>query len=567
MSLTQCALSTHGVELFIGFRVVSCVIRKRLESKTMSRKRREFSSQPNRAFLNVQDLSIKSPAGKPIVSKLSFGLGPGSKLAIIGAEGTGKSSLVRSLVGEPLEGFEVSGTIDRGNVGFLAQTFPTKHLRDTVLTYLEGGVSTGFSEADIWENLSGLSKALVEVGLSNNVLDRRIEQLSGGEQVRVQLARLLYEERDVLVLDEPTNYLDLWTVSWLEDFLVEFSGALCFVSHDELVLAKVANAICHLQYVSYKDEAKHSFVRAGYEEFLKLRDDEIANVREAAEDQQRRLREVSARLTELRNKSRHRTARSRSQDSRTKNRARKGQANAESQLARLARRVESEERLELPSEETVIKYSFGTENATTASKQILSVEIGELRAGERTLGENLTLRVNSGEKICIVGRNGCGKTTFLREVFNAATEIPALAAHLVPQFADQLFDDSKKTVIELLGEYSESLSFTRTLLARMLFEDHEVEGRLDALSGGQKVKVALLTATLRQSRLLLLDEPTTNLSPLSLPVLRRALRDFPGAVIVVSHDRMLIDEVADRVLLLDPQSGLVEVQKEEVTSI
>ena len=517
--------------------------------------------RPGGDFLAVESLTIHSPAGRPIVQDLTFGVGPGARLAIIGVEGVGKTSLVKCLAGEPMDGFAVSGTVARSDVGYLPQTLPREWLPVSVRNYLASRSAKQVSPLSGWEDYGEIVSALLQVGLTESVAERPLHSLSGGEQVRAQFAKLLFERRQVLVLDEPTNYLDLWTIEWLQQFLVTLPGPICFVSHDELLLSSVANRICYLQYVAFRNEVRHEHYQATYEEFLQIRQDRIDREHQSVTAQAARLKRLARRLSELRTKAESRAARAKPQDAAESMRMRRGHANAVQRIGQLAGRMEKEVRLQDPVEDMEIKVDFPSSSSVPNAKVVLNLDIPQLFAGDKLLAEHVAFSIVGPEKLVIVGRNGSGKSTLLRKLAVQLEHVVGITAHLVPQRADELFPNDTELALTYLKRFTENLTFVRTLMARMQFEDSEVESRISELSGGQRVKLALLGAILNGANVLLLDEPTTNLSPLSLPELRAAMRAFPGALVVVSHDRLLIDEVADRVLLLDG-GRLMEIRKD-----
>ncbi len=488
-----------------------------------------------------------------LIEGLSFTLSPGDRAAVIGEEGNGKSTLLRLLYDpasvEPYA--EWSGEIvDQGlRKGFLAQELSPDELALPVWAFCQG--VPAFEGADP----KPLDRAARQVGLDAGLFwdDRPMSTLSGGERVKLRLALLLLDEPDVLLLDEPSNDLDVATLEWLEGFLLGCKVPVLYISHDEPLLEHTANVIIHLERLRRRTAPRCTVARTGYVQYVEQRAAGFARQEQVARKERAEYGTKMAKYRQIRDKMDHALATATRQD--PKNAAlMKAKMHAVQSMGRRFER-EREDMTALPEWEEAILTAFdGAKSALPAGKTVLRLDLPELAAGGRTLSRSVRLWVDGPEHLGIVGANGAGKSTLLKLAAEMLLSREDIRAAYMPQNYNELLLEDK-TPVELLAPsgHKDDITRARTLLGSMKYKAEEMEHPAAALSGGQRAKLLFLSMVLNGANVLVLDEPTRNFSPLSAPVIRQVLAQFPGAIISVSHDRLYLEQVCTRVLELGPE--------------
>ena len=493
-----------------------------------------------------------------LVEDLSFSLLPGDRAALIGEEGNGKSTLLRLLADPAL----VSGYADwtgqlpspRLRRGDLAQELSQEELALPVDDFCCRWA--GFSAADP----RSLSRAGRQTGLPLDLFydGRPMATLSGGERVKLRLALLLLEEPDILLLDEPSNDLDLATLRWLESFLLSLSVPVLFVSHDEGLLEHTANLIIHLERLRRRTRPRSVLIRSGYRDYVARRSADFDRQSQQARKEERQYQQKMDRYRQIRSKVEHQQATISRQDPHGGQLLKKKMHAVESMGRRFER--EREQMTQMPEwEEAIVTFFDPHRSAIPAGKEVLRLELPRLEVGNRLLARNLSLHVIGPERIGVIGPNGVGKSTLLKEIAQHLLPRQDLRCAYMPQdYGDSLA--AQRSPVEILAPsgHREEVTRARTLLGAMKYKAEEMEHPASGLSGGQRAKLLFLSMVLAGSNVLLLDEPTRNFSPLSAPVIRRVLADFPGTIISVSHDRVYLRQVCTRLLELTPE-GLREV--------
>ncbi len=509
-------------------------------------------------MLQVKNLTITHKKDlTTLVEGLSFTLAPGDRAALIGEEGNGKSTVLKLLYRPELVESYVEWTgeiVDRGlRKGWLAQELSPGELALTVWEFCRR--VPAFEEADP----KALDRAARQVGLSSELFwdSRSVSTLSGGERVKLRLALLLLDGPDVLLLDEPSNDLDLTTLEWLERFLLSCQVPVLYISHDETLLEHTANAVIHLERLRRRTVSRCTTAKMGYAQYVGERSagferqEQLARKERAEYDAKmdtfRRIHDsVEHQLTTV------------SRQNPGKGRLLKKKMHTVLSMGRRFER-EKENMTALPEWEEAILAAFDQEmSAFPAGKTVLRLDLPELTAGDRTLARNVRLWVDGPEKIGVTGPNGAGKSTLLKLIADQLLARTDLRAAYMPQdYGDLLLGD--RTPVEVLAPSGrrEDVTRARTLLGNMKYKAEEMEHPAAGLSGGQRAKLLFLSMVLNGANVLVLDEPTRNFSPLSAPVIRRVLADFPGVIISVSHDRLYLEQVCTRVLKLGPE-GLRE---------
>lgn len=495
-------------------------------------------------MIQITGLSMHlSHNGRPLLEDFSFVLNEGDKAAIIGEEGNGKSSLMK-LIYDPslVEGYlEYTGRIDtRGaRLGYLWQEIPEPEKALSVYEYLSrsGGIECLES--------GGAPIEALQLGLSQEDLysDRQVSTLSGGEKVRLQLVRILLSRPDILLLDEPTNDIDIETLQWMEQFINSCRMPVLYISHDETLIENTANLIIHLELVRKKTVCRHTVARLGYREYIQSRQrvldhqEQVARKeREEYQDQMERWRKIYEKVE----RSQENISRADPHGGKMLKRKMKSVKSHEKRFQR-----EKEEMTQLPDVEEAIMAAFPPV-FQPAGKRVLELAIPQLRIQERLLAEDISLTVYGGAHIGIYGKNGAGKTTLLKKIAEELARRSDLKTAYMPQnYADLL--NLELTPVEYLAPSGkkEEVTKARTFLGSMKYTGEEMAQKASQLSGGQKAKLLFLKMILDGCDVLVLDEPTRNFSPLSNPVIRKALKSFGGAIISVSHDRKYLKEVCD----------------------
>ncbi|MBD7968185.1 ABC-F family ATP-binding cassette domain-containing protein [Paenibacillus gallinarum] len=494
------------------------------------------------SLLTVENVSHNF-GDRTLFKNVSFRLLAGERVGIVGANGVGKSTLMNILTGKLLKD---SGKVEwtpKVRYGYLDQhtkLTPGKTIRDVLkdaflpLLELEKEmleITERMSDAspeeleqlleemgEIQEQLEIGDFYLIDVkveemanglGLSAIGLDRDVSALSGGQRTKVLLAKLLLEKPNVLLLDEPTNYLDVEHIEWLTRYLNDYPYAFMLISHDTEFMNKVVNVIYHLEF------AKLTRYTANYEKFLDMADMNKNQHIDAYEKQQEFIKKQEDFIQ--RNKARYSTS------GRAKSR--------EKQLDRL-------ERIDRPEE--AAKPIFGFKEARASGKTVfegIDFEIGY----DRPLLPKMTMTIERGEKIAIVGCNGVGKSTLLKTILG---KIPAysgktyLGDFLFPSYFEQEVRPEKITPIDdVWNEFSHlNQHEVRAHLARCGLKNEHITRPLNMLSGGEQAKVRLCKLMMRETNWILFDEPTNHLDVVAKEELKRALKEFKGTVILVSHE-------------------------------
>lgn len=480
-----------------------------------------------------------------MIKNLNFTLNKGDKLAIIGEEGNGKSTLLMALLGIcPYA--KMTGTIQtKGNrIGYLKQTIEEEILEKTGYEYV--------FEDDFYRG-NAFYKKMDLLKFKEDRLTEKIKNLSGGEKVKIRLLKLLLEENDLLFLDEPTNDLDIETLEWLETFIQNTNIPILYVSHDETLLSRTANKILHLEQRKKKTESHYTLLKIDYDTYVNQRQRALEKQTQVAKFEKREFQKKQEKLNQVMQKVEYQQNTISRKDPHGARLLKKKMHALKSQ----EKKLENFDGIEVPDVEEGISFAFETVEIPK-NKKILDLKIPELKVQDNVLAINIELEVFGNVHLCIIGPNGIGKTTLMKEIRETLKERKDLHVGYMPQNYEDLFNE-EETVLHFLvpSSIKEDLTKARAYLGNMKFTRDEMNGKIKDLSNGSKTKLILTKFVLERCDVLLLDEPTRNVSPLSNPVIRQALKEFNGTILSISHDRKYIDEVIDCLYLLT-EEGLVK---------
>ena len=512
------------------------------------------------AMITLSDLTMRF-GGQLLYEGVNWQLNPGGHYGLVGANGSGKSTLIRLMTGElsPDAGSVARPAALRlGTLGQDQFRFDEMRLLDVVLMGRpqlwaaleeqrrllgEGGeaisAEAGERLADLELTIAGLdgyeaepqaAALLAGLGIEHARHDRPMRELSGGFRLRVLLGQTLFGQPDLLLLDEPTNHLDIASIQWLEGYLREFPGAFVVVSHDRHFLNAVCDTIADLDYSELRlyTGDYDAFERAK-ELAVTQKEAEIARTESRIEEMQQFIDRFRAKATKARQAS-----------------ARKKQV----------------EKMEVPeirrSSRRTPGFEFG--QVRPSGRTPLRVSSLTRRYGEQTVLRDISFELQRGDRLAVVGPNGAGKSTLIK-IISGIIEADEGSAEL--GYEAQLGYFAQDVDAELRGAQSalawlgsatgESDHGTlRAVLGRMLFSGDDVHKRIGSLSGGESARLLLAALMLRRPNLLVLDEPTNHLDLEGRAALMRALRDYPGTLVFVSHDRHFVSGVGTRVLVLRP---------------
>ena len=489
----------------------------------------------------------------PLMEELSFTVQPGERIALIGEEGNGKSTLLRAIAGDSsIDAYaQVTGQIlPGGRVGLLPQELPAQDRDKTAYEY--------FAEEERFFDRTPreLGALAAQLQLSADIFysDQTMRSFSGGERVKLQLARLLLLEPELLLLDEPSNDLDMETVRDLEAFLCSCPQAVLFISHDEMLLRRAATGVLLLERLHRRQTVRASLSRQGYDDFVRQRADLFAHQAQVARKEREEHDKKLRRYEQIRSRVEHAQDAVSRRDPGTARLLKKKMHTVLSMGRRFER--EAAEMTALPEQEEAIFARLDCD-ALPPGKVVLDLKLPELRAGDRLLCRDVRLCVRAGEKVVITGRNGVGKSTLLRAARDALYGRADLRVFYMSQDPCDLLDMDRTPIEQLTrdGGKEESVRIG-VALGSMKFTAEEMRHPCRGLSGGQRAKLMFLCMAMSGANVLLLDEPTRNLSPLSAPVVRALFADYPGCILAVSHDACFVREVATRAVSLTP-SGMV----------
>jgi ATP-binding cassette subfamily F protein 3 len=498
-------------------------------------------------MITINSITVRL-GGAPILQDATAAILPGAKLGLIGRNGAGKSTLMKALIGQ----IELdAGSIEmprRTRLGYIAQEAPsgTRTPFETVLaadterndllaeseTCIDhdrlGEVHERLLAIDAYSAPSRAARILIGLGFSEEMQGQPLDSFSGGWKMRVALAALLFSAPDVLLLDEPSNHLDLEATLWLENFLKTYPGTLIVISHERDLHNNVVDTILHLQ------GGRLTVYSGGYDDFERQRAERAAHLAaaKASQDAQR------ARLQDYvdRNSARASTAKQ-----------------AQSRVKMLSKMQPIVALIDDPS------LSFDFPNPAQLKPPLITLDLAAVGYADTPVLRRLNLRIEPDDRIALLGRNGNGKTTLARLLaaqlapMEGAIKAPAKmqVGYFTQYQVEELASDATPLEHMTRAMDGKSPAAVRAQLGRFGFAGHKATTQVAKLSGGERARLALALITREAPHLLILDEPTNHLDVDAREALVQALNDYEGAVILISHDRHMVELTADRLVLVD----------------
>ena len=509
--------------------------------------------------LQVQELTLAF-GEREILKDISFTMNGNTRAALSGANGSGKSTMLKALTGIiPSDSRKLSVTKD-SRISYLPQSdivLPEKSIYETAeegydrfqsildeITFYEEKTQQGGDQAisaaeklselhetlldsGYWDRRARIETILLGLGFSQKDFKRQCREFSGGYQMRVALARVLVENPDFLLLDEPTNYLDIEAMTWLEDYLKAFNGGLMVVSHDQEFLDTLVTEVYELF------NGRLTRYVGNYTKYTETREKEIEALEKAAKRQQEEMEKTEEFIERFRYK-----------------------ATKAKQVQSRIKMMEKTEIIEIPGHLKKLHFSFPP--CPHSGNDVMVVENLSKSYGDTSIYSNFSFLVEKGERLAITGRNGAGKSTLLRILAGVDTEFSGIVKDGAGVKKGYFAQDTENTLNpdNDLVEELETVAVTkdqprlRSMLGSFLFSDDDVFKKVKVLSGGEKSRLALLKILLHPSNLLLLDEPTNHLDINAKEMLLKAIKEYEGTVIFVSHDKHFIKNLATKILYI-----------------
>ncbi len=516
------------------------------------------------SILTVTNLE-KSYGTDLLFQEINFSVAAGQKMGLVGRNGCGKTTLLRILLGQELPDTGKAALAAGHSLGYLRQEAPV-HPEHTILEEAQSvflGVRALEAEVQKWEEAmssaatdetletamesyshareafeaaggyrieADIPLVLEKLGFTAADFGKRVGSCSGGEQTRLALAKIVLARPDLLILDEPTNHLDIAATEWLEGFLKSYEGAILLVSHDRYFLDAVADTIGDLE------NQRLTVFKGNYSHFRRQKDERLARQQDMYDQQQAEIARLEAVIK--------------------KN---MGGDSVQSKLrARMETRIERMDKVDrVYTDNRNVRALFDADSAGRIGRDVLRAEALTKTFGERTLFDDLNFLIERGERVGLVGPNGAGKTTLVKLILGMEQPTRGsvgLGHNARVAYFSQHAADGLRPDLSVLDSILDAADMTETearnYLARFLFTGDDVFKGVGMLSGGEKNKLALARMILEPCNLLILDEPTNHLDIASCEVLTEMLARYEGTLLLISHDRYLLNATTTKTLAL-----------------
>ncbi len=521
-------------------------------------------------LITLQNIN-KSFLDKSILKDVSLTVNEKDRIGLLGINGVGKTTLLNIISGaleydegtlatkpnlrigylKQNEALNTSNTLREEIQNALKLAFDTRKQLEEISKKMSVASGDEYTELSTeYERLTNIYNAcdgynaevrintvLNGMGFGDFNLDGSVSVLSGGEKTRFALAKILVENPDLLILDEPTNHLDFSMLNWLENYLESYKGAVIIVSHDRYFLNAVASDICEIEnseLVRYK---------GGYSSFLKQKEERIKTLTKEYEKQQKEIEDL--------------------RDYVRKNLAKSSSINSVGSRVKALEKMELQAKPNPKVKDLHIAFPFDIEpHKTILECKNLKISVGN-GIDKRTLFENFNLIVERGEKVAFVGKNGVGKSSLLKAILKKMTYegVVRWGGNVKISYFDQELSslDLNMTVLEAVHrKFPTKTEYEiRSMLGRFLIEDEDVFKRIREMSGANRAKVVLCLIAFERSNVLVLDEPTNHLDYKAKEALDTALTNYEGTIIMVSHDRYLLNSVPTKIIEMKPQEIVI----------
>jgi macrolide transport system ATP-binding/permease protein len=511
-------------------------------------------------FMNKNKLSIIKVTGleknfhlRKILDNISFDIKNGERIGLVGYNGTGKTTLANILTGKltPDKGFvEKSPEL---KIGYLTQSIDYEgsefqHPLSPQGEILQHSSELGLKKVYEWE-------------------EERLNHLSGGEKLKLALSNVWASKPGFLILDEPTNHLDFKGIEWLMEELEKFTGPVLIISHDRHFLDKTVTRIFEIE------NSKLNFYTGNYSDYQKEKKHRTETQMHHYEVQQRKKEDIEMQMEQLTawSDKAHRTSTKQGRDYGNKEYHRVKAKNRDKQVKSKMKRLQSElekNKVEKPLEESKVKFQFDSKG--NRGKRIFEAKGLSKSFKKRPLFSDCYFYINHGERIGLLGENGCGKTTLIKMLLGETSisngelwRSDSLKIAYLSQDVDNLPED--KTALEALGfSDRENILRARTLFANLGLKEQFITKPIGTLSLGERTRVKLVDMLMREYDVLILDEPTNHLDLPSREQLEKTISEFNGTIITVSHDYYFLNKLCDKLLVFDNQRiKRVEMKPEE----
>ncbi len=503
----------------------------------------------------------------PIFSKVNFSIENNARIGLVGPNGAGKTTLLKIMTGRQ-EASQGEFTVNKGiELGYIAQEHDfdeEKSIWEEMLTVFQPLIDQGqqleklqyaiadhpededllrrldqaqynFEQAGGYTYQAEIKSMLNGFNFPEATWNKQIASLSGGEKTRLSFVKLLLKKPPLLLLDEPTNYLDLDTLDWLEAFLKNYPGAILTVSHDQYFLDHLATQIFELQH------GELTVFKGNYSQYLAQRELRDQQQEAAYEKQQEEIK--------------------REEEFIQKNIVR---ASTTKQAQSRRKALEKMELVDPPKHKSKVRIKF--DSARPSGKEVLILKDLAVGYPDKTMLKDISFQINKGDRVAIIGQNGIGKSTLLKTVMK---QLPVKSgaikygASLDIGYYDQELQgiDYSKTVIDTIWDRHKDMNEKdiRSILASFLFTAKDIDKQVSQLSGGQRARLTLTVLSMEHNNFLLMDEPTNHLDLDAKEVLEKALADYDGTLLFVSHDRYFINKLANKIVVAkDGQAKIYE---------
>ena len=515
--------------------------------------------------------NVKKDFGfKKVLKDISFDVQTGERVALVGRNGAGKTTIFDIISGKEKCDEGVRAIRNGARIGYLEQIpqieDKSKTVRDVIysgqqdLLDLEekmndiaqqmenpesdeeleklmkqyGRLQDEYSNKGGYELEENFSKICTGCKISEEILKRNYGSLSGGEKTRVNLAKILYSNPDILLLDEPTNHLDIQSIEWLEEFLKSYKGTVLINSHDRYFLDRVAQKVILIE----RGEAE--IFNGNYSYYLEENERRIMAEFENYTDQQKQLKAMKESIKRLQEFGRL---------------ASPGGESFFKRAASIQKRLEKMELLEKPEEKRKINLSFDVKERS--GKEVVQTEDLGVILGDNVILDSTSMDVRYGEKVCIVGNNGSGKSTLIKTIMGEVEPISgevkigdSVKIGYIPQ--EIKFEDDNATILEEFRKvFNGDETRARAILSKFMFNADNVFKRVGRLSGGEKVRLQLACLMQKDTNCIIMDEPTNHIDIDTREVLEDALQDYKGTLIAVTHDRYFANKLAKRIIEIE----------------